>query len=339
MQWEEEKPKCPACGAVAAAGALECAGCGVVFAKWKAKQDREQAPSGRSLAEPPPVLVRETDQTGSLAAKGAGVAVLAAAAALTGWLLSSGSARPSVAGAVEDPVHGFSAVAPAGWNERPLPACGKGEASCVVRLYARSDDAKDRYPEWIELRAVARKGADRARLEDELASQVRDGVGEGSASPPKRPVYDGAPGYGVEGRGRKHFHVQTAAAVAMTAQAALAEQQRLNPNKGVYSVMASYNPRSLNPSVTVKEAEFADFDARPVQGRLLVPARDYFLVLAYQCDEAEEAAVSRAVEEILSSLRILKRARGMDDLGGGGAAAAFGLVAALALAGLKLLAA
>lgn len=34
--------KCPNCSADAADGAVECASCGVLFAKWKEKSDRER---------------------------------------------------------------------------------------------------------------------------------------------------------------------------------------------------------------------------------------------------------------------------------------------------------
>lgn len=37
--------KCPNCGAEAPAGAVDCAGCGVIFAKFKAKLERVEAPA------------------------------------------------------------------------------------------------------------------------------------------------------------------------------------------------------------------------------------------------------------------------------------------------------
>ena len=41
--------KCPNCGVEAAAGAAECAGCGIIFAKFKKKLERLEPPSPAPL--------------------------------------------------------------------------------------------------------------------------------------------------------------------------------------------------------------------------------------------------------------------------------------------------
>lgn len=49
--------KCPNCGVVASDGATECAGCGVIFAKFLAQRERERKEAAEFLAmtELPPV--------------------------------------------------------------------------------------------------------------------------------------------------------------------------------------------------------------------------------------------------------------------------------------------
>ena len=42
--------KCPKCGVAAAAGATECAGCGVIFAKYMAQRERERKEAAEFLA-------------------------------------------------------------------------------------------------------------------------------------------------------------------------------------------------------------------------------------------------------------------------------------------------
>ena len=42
---------CPNCGAAAADGAADCAACGLVFAKWKALEERKLTAEVRALAE------------------------------------------------------------------------------------------------------------------------------------------------------------------------------------------------------------------------------------------------------------------------------------------------
>ena len=51
--------KCPNCGAQAPAGAADCAGCGVVFAKFQAQRERERKEAAEFLAltELPPASV------------------------------------------------------------------------------------------------------------------------------------------------------------------------------------------------------------------------------------------------------------------------------------------
>ncbi len=112
MQWEEEKPKCPSCGAVPAPKAEECAVCGVIFAKWRKKQASELPPSDRQLDAPPPILVRDKDSTVALFARFVGIALVLAAGGLGWWLLSGGTSRPPVAGAVRDEKLGVAFVAP-----------------------------------------------------------------------------------------------------------------------------------------------------------------------------------------------------------------------------------
>jgi hypothetical protein len=41
--------KCPNCGIDAAAGAADCAGCGVIFAKFMKKLDRAEAPAPAAI--------------------------------------------------------------------------------------------------------------------------------------------------------------------------------------------------------------------------------------------------------------------------------------------------
>ena len=42
--------KCPNCGLEASAGALDCAGCGVIFAKFLAQREREKKEAAEFLA-------------------------------------------------------------------------------------------------------------------------------------------------------------------------------------------------------------------------------------------------------------------------------------------------
>lgn len=339
MEWKEEAPKCPACGAASAAKALECAACGVVFEKWKLKARREEAPSGRSLEEPRPALVRDSDDSHRLIFKGAGAVMLLAAAVVAGWLTSGGSSRSSAP--AFDAQRGYALTGPSGWRDVPDSGCGEPWGACVVRIMDRGDARPDRFLERLTLRVIPRgpdalSGAGRAELTGKLQDEIRAGIGEGQASPVAEAKFDGVAGFRVEGRGKKHFKIETAPAVVTNAQAALAEQQRLNPNKGVYSVMAAYNPHTLNPTVTLKEAEYAEFDARPVLGRIVVPTRDSLLMFSYQYDESSEASFTSGLDEALGSLRIYRRPRPMDGLGGALNFILFAAAAGLALTGLKL---
>lgn len=342
MEWKDDAIKCPSCGAVAAAKALECAVCGVDFAKWLKKTMREEVPSGRSLEEPRPVLVRETDSTHGLILKVSGSLVVLAAVSIAGWLVSGGSSRVPVSGAATDQENGYSMAAPADWRDAPEQGCNGLWGACTIRRITRGESRPDRFPEHLSVRVIPRgpdalRFSGRMELEEKLKDEIRAEMGEGSLAPDSAGTFDGIAGFRLEGRGMKHFKIETSPAVVTNAQSALAEQQRLNPNKGFYSVMATYNPRSLNPTVMLKEAEYAVFDARPVLGRIVVPMRSALLVVSYQYDESNEGSFVSGLDEALASLRVLKRPRPIDGFEGARIFLMFGLTAGLALVGVKLI--
>jgi hypothetical protein len=342
MEWKDPDIKCPACGAVAPAKALECVACGVNFAKWLKKAMREEVPSGRSLEEPRPVLVRETDSSHDIILRVAGFSVLLAAVSLAGWFASGGSSRAPVAGAAVDQEHGYSMSVPSDWKDSPEESCGGTWGSCTIRRITRGEKQPDQFPEHLSVRVIPR-GPDalsfsgRTELEEKLKDEIRAEMGDGSLAPVMEKSYDGIEGFRLEGRGMKHFKIETSPAVVTNAQAALAALQRQNPNRGMYTVMANFGGRSPNGTVTLKEAEYAVFDARPVLGRVVVPARSSLLVVAYQYDEVNEKAFVSGLDEALSSLRVLKRPRPMDGMDGARAFLVFGLAAGLAVVGVRLI--
>ena len=342
MEWKDDAIKCPACGAVAAAKALECAACGVNFAKWLKKAMREEVPSGRSLEEPRPVLVRETDSTHDIILRVAGFAVVLAGVFLAGWFTSGGSSRAPVAGATVDREHGYSLSAPADWKDSPEESCGGTWGACTIRRITRGEKRLDQFPEHLSVRVIplgpdAMKFSGRMDLEEKLKNEIRAEMGDGSLAPVLEQSFDGIEGFRLEGRGMKHFKIETSPAVVTNAQAILAEQRRLNPNRGMYAVMANFSSRSPNGTVTLKEAEYAVFDARPVLGRVVVPMRSSLLVVSYQYDEGNERSFVSGLDEAISSLRVLKRPRPMDGIDGARAFLVFGLAAGLVLVGVRLI--
>lgn len=336
--------KCPSCGAVAAAKALECEVCGVNFAKWLKKAMREEVPSGRSLEEPRPTLVRETDSTHGLILKVSGFIVVLVAVVIAGWLVSGGSSRAPVVGAAIDQNNGYSMSAPADWHDSPEQGCGGPWGACTIRRIRRGEARSDQFPEELSVRVIPR-GPDalrlsgRQELQEQLNGEIRAAMGEGALSPVSVETIDGITAFRLEGRGLMHFKIQTAAAVVTNAQYALAEQQRLNPNQGAYAVMGTYNPHSFNPTVTLKEAEYSTFDTRTVLGRIVLPMRSALLVISYQYDESNELSFVIGLDEALSSLRVLKRPRPIDGFEGAAVLLAFGLTAGLAVTGVKLISA
>jgi hypothetical protein len=335
MQWKEEQPKCPACGAAAAAEALECAACGVVFAKWRGKAQSSQG-------SPAPAIARGSDSSDSLVLKAIGAVLLLCAASVAGWLLSGGTSRSLAEGAVPDKEHGYALSVPSGWRDGPEGGCGGPWGACAVRFLDHGESPKDKFAERVSLSVIPRgpaalSSSGRAELEEKLRDEIRSGMGEGSLGSATKVNFDGVEGFRLEGRGKKHFKVELAAAVVTNAQAALAQQQRLNPGAGVYSVMATYNSRGLSPTVMLKEAEYAEFDAHPVLGRIVVPLRSGLLLLSYQYDESGEASFTSGLDEALSTLRVLNRPRPLDGISGAAAFLTFGLLSGLALTGVKLL--
>lgn len=313
MQWKEEAPKCPACAAPAAAGAAECGACGVVFAKWKAKEARS-APSAREFA---PAAVAPAPAGGNRVLG----AILVAVSAGGFWgVLSSGTSKAPAAGAeplTEYP--GFSVAAPTGWTSTTLSACGGVGGACTVRVWERPDAPKDRYRPRIGVRLLPAEGVDDSTLVAGLAAEVA-GETEAPAPAPKTVLVDGTGAVLLEARGRRHFRVETAAAVNVSATSVMADQMKANPGKGVYSVTATHDYSKekgfINPGyVTLKPAEYADFDASPVSGRLLVRSRDKRMILGWDYDEAESRDAD-AVEETRAAIRVLSRPRFVDVHGG-----------------------
>ena len=90
----------------------------------------------------------------------------------------------------------------------------------------------------------------------------------------------------------------------------------------------------LDPPRVVSRAP----EAEPaVVGRVVVPTRSSWLLVSYQYDESEETAFGPGLGEVLASLRILERARGMDGLTGLQIFLLAGVAAWLAYAGVRLL--
>lgn len=322
MSWDKQPsaPRvCPVCGAAAPEGAADCRACGVVFAKWRAKQEALAAAPAAMPAAP---SAAAADSARSPLRRLLGAALLAAG----GWsayrLRSPGVPGPAPDGARDAPGGAFAYAVPAGWKVASEdPSCR--DAGCAaLRLTPElpEDAPKDKVHPSLAVSFVPRPPAALrdAAFAGEAAAEIKAGYDAGDARAARGRVVDGLPAQAFEGAGTKRLRLETAPRVAMNAQAYLAEQERKDPKKGFYSVMAKVDLTrpNANPYVVVQEAQYADVDARLADRVVYVPLRGRLLKAAFRWDESDAAAGEAAADAFLSSLRVKDRSRPVDRLGG-----------------------
>jgi hypothetical protein len=137
--------KCPKCEHVQPDGALECAQCGIVFAKWKDAWDR-QAPAWTPPAPAPAAPASTSNRT---VLKVAGLLALAA-----GWywfMLWSPGGLAVPEQAYRDQERGFALTVPEGWQAARMNECRtiaagltQATACAVLDLHRDADAAQPR---------------------------------------------------------------------------------------------------------------------------------------------------------------------------------------------------
>jgi hypothetical protein len=160
-------------------------------------------------------------------------------------------------------------------------------------------------------------GLARGELVDEIAGELKAGFQSFEGVRVADAVVDGLPALRVEGTGTRHMRVKTQDEVSMNAQAYLRDQEAKNPNRGIYTVMARQDVTGRNPSayVVMQEAQYAEFDARTVNGVVLVPMREKHIRVSYEYDASDSSTGEAAVKEFLDGLRVRSRSRPVDRLG------------------------
>jgi hypothetical protein len=200
---------CPHCGGAAPKGAVECAGCGLVFAKWKA---RAGAPTPRP-ADAPGSL--ESWRRKRLAAGAKGAAWFCAVLLVVWAALRPPAGLPASPEALADPERGFAVALPPGWTVVRRNVA-RGETVLAVEASPEGSDA------WLSAVVVEGDG-----LPDGLAPGKRDGLprllgeafpgasGDLSYTKPTRVRVDNLKALRLEGDGSRTLRREVQSAVSV----------------------------------------------------------------------------------------------------------------------------
>lgn len=287
------RSSCPHCGAAVDGRAAECAGCGLVFAKWRPKA----APAAGAV--PAAEASLEGWRARRLHSGLKGAAWFGAALFVAWTALKPPGGRPVPADALRDPALGFSVSLPAGWTVRRRDVA-RPETVLALEAGPQGADA------WFSAVVVEGSG-----LPEDLAPGERGGVPRllGAAFPeagsdltylyPTRARADNLKALRLEGTGSRRTSRTVEAAVDVDPLV-----QRLREHRGLPPQPVTYVTKVVEEQHRVRFAVLA------------VPGAGRRYAVGVIGDEAAFLARQAEAEAWLESFRVTRRPLSLEHLAG-----------------------
>lgn len=313
---------CPNCGAANPDGAIECGSCGVVFEKWRRKQEAAQAAAAPALAagaEKPRSEARAA-QVSLPVAPLAGALVLAVAALL-------GFSRPSGRGVPPSSVAapgGFFLRAPEGWRVL-VRDCPSERKPCPIELSRSGPDPAEAVAEATgglppALSGVVFFEGPRVAPDREVdfeAAYLPDWRAEVDRFTPGTKRWtqlDGLRAVRLEGSGPKHIREEIRKPLILKEKEAAAKLRELNPTATVITYNARFSGKKGDyvPEVVVDPGEYREAEYQVALEALLVSGRSHTLRLACRAQDVAKGQCAGLLDELAKGLNVTDRPRRLE---------------------------
>lgn len=317
---------CPNCSASNLEGSTECGSCGLVFEKWRRKQEAAQASRAPEAPDPGAAAPKPVFEAAASAQLSLPVVPAAAALALV-LVLLFGLTRPSGRGVPPSAVAvpgGFFLRAPEGWNiqVRDCPAGGK---PCSFDLSRSGPDPAEAAVEAVgglppALSGVVFFEGPRVAKGQEIDVEAaylpdwRAEVDRFTPGPRRWLELDGLRAFRIEGSGPKHIREEIRKPLILKEKEAVQKLRELNPTATVITYNARFSGKKGDfvPEVVVDPGEYREADYQVALEALLVSGRSHALRLACRAQDVAKGQCAALLDQLAKGLVATDRPRRLE---------------------------